>query len=49
MQSFDQSLQQLVADGRVDFATARAAASNAADFELGSGILAGSTVSGLTV
>jgi twitching motility protein PilT len=49
MQTFDQALKQLVADGHVDFATARAAASNAADFELDSGILAGTTVSGLTV
>jgi twitching motility protein PilT len=49
MQTFDQALHGLVTAGRVDIATARAAATSAADFELGLGILDPPAVAGLTV
>jgi twitching motility protein PilT len=41
MQTFDQALLDLVEAGHVDFATARAAATNPADFELMSTMLSG--------
>jgi twitching motility protein PilT len=42
MQTFDQCLMELVASGRVDYAVAKAAATNPADFELKSNMLSSS-------
>jgi twitching motility protein PilT len=44
MQSFDQSLMQLVRAGEVDFAVAKAAATNPGDFELQMNTLSASVV-----